>query len=40
MSEQVRIRIPSVDDHPLLREAIAAVVNHQPDVVLGSQASA
>ena len=33
------IRIFSVDDHPLLREGIAALVNSQPDMVLIAQAS-
>ena len=29
----------SVDDHPLLREGIAAVVNSQPDMVMAAQAA-
>src|SRR5258708_4782613 len=39
MSDQVRIRVLSVDDHPLLREGIAAIVNSQPDMLLVAQAS-
>jgi len=34
-----QIRVFSVDDHPLLREGIAALVNNQPDMVLVAQAS-
>src|SRR5580658_4996558 len=34
-----RIRVLSVDHHPLLREGIAAIINHQPDMALVSQAS-
>lgn len=33
------IRVFSVDDHPLLREGIAALVNSQPDMELIAQAS-
>ena len=36
--EQDRIRVLSVDDHALLREGIAAIINHQSDMVLVSQA--
>ena len=39
MNEPARIRVFSVDDHPLLREGLAAIVNNQPDMVLVAQAS-
>jgi len=39
MSEAARIRIFSVDDHPLLQEGLAAIINNQPDMVLVAQAS-
>jgi DNA-binding NarL/FixJ family response regulator len=39
MSEATRIRVFSVDDHPLLREGLAAIIDNQPDMVLVAQAS-
>jgi DNA-binding NarL/FixJ family response regulator len=39
MSTPNSIRVFSVDDHPLLREGIATLIKHQPDMVLVSEAS-
>ena len=38
MTELARIRVLSVDDHPLLREGIVALVNAQPDMVVVAHA--
>ena len=39
MSSRVPIRVFSVDDHPLLREGIAAIINNQPDMLMVAQAA-
>jgi len=39
MSDESRIRVFCVDDHPLLREGIALLINNQPDMVVVGQAS-
>ena len=39
MSEASKIRIFSVDDHPLMHEGIATVIRNQPDMVLVAEAS-
>jgi DNA-binding NarL/FixJ family response regulator len=39
MSDQARIRVLCVDDHPLLREGIAAIINNQPDMLLAAEAT-
>jgi len=39
MSSAPLIRVFSVDDHPLLREGIATVINKQPDMTMIAQAS-
>jgi len=39
MNTTSSIRVFSVDDHPLLREGIATLINNQPDMVLVAEAS-
>ena len=39
MNRENHIRVLSVDDHPLLREGIATIINSQQDMVLVSQAA-
>jgi DNA-binding NarL/FixJ family response regulator len=39
MNDQPRIRVFSVDDHPLLREGIAAIINNQPDMTVIAQSA-
>jgi DNA-binding NarL/FixJ family response regulator len=39
MSEASKIRVCSVDDHPLMHEGIATVIRNQPDMLLVAEAS-
>jgi DNA-binding NarL/FixJ family response regulator len=39
MAEDTRIRVFSIDDHPLLREGIGAIIGSQQDMYLVGQAS-
>ncbi|HUB01467.1 MAG TPA: response regulator transcription factor [Terriglobales bacterium] len=39
MSDETRIRVMTVDDHPLLREGITTLINSQPDMQMVGEAS-
>ena len=39
MAEATKIRVFTVDDHPLLHEGIATVIRNEPDMTLAAQAS-
>ena len=39
MTHEKNIRVLSVDDHPLLREGLAAIINSQPDMEMVAQAA-
>jgi DNA-binding NarL/FixJ family response regulator len=39
MNQATQIRILSVDDHPLMREGIAAIIRNEPDMLLVAEAS-
>ena len=39
MNEPAKIRVFTVDDHPLLREGIAAIIDNEPDMLIIGQAS-
>lgn len=39
MAEAAKIRVLTVDDHPLLHEGIATVIRNEPDMTLAAQAS-
>jgi DNA-binding NarL/FixJ family response regulator len=38
VDDQRKVKVFSVDDHPLLREGIAAIINNEPDMMMVAQA--
>jgi len=39
MKDAVKIRVLCVDDHPVVRDGIAAIISLQPDMVLAGAAA-
>ncbi len=39
MKDSKTIRILCIDDHPLMREGIAAIIKNEPDMLLVAEAS-
>jgi DNA-binding NarL/FixJ family response regulator len=39
MNEAIKIRVFSVDDHPLMHEGLATVIKNQPDMLMVAEAS-
>jgi chemotaxis response regulator CheB len=39
MNTLPQIRVFSVDDHPIMREGIAAIIHNEPDMLMVAEAS-